>query len=220
MKVGPGGVRYNHPSDDGTNSFVGRTAVVALFSRTRRDALYIYTEAPCRQDKTDTEATGDTWYTGLITSRSGREKAEIDAGFCALLFALTLTELGLSLTTASEIIRTFLLRQLCCVCVCVCVCLAQPRGISAVADEGEEEVGITPAWGRREPSQHPEVEPVHINVDGHFACLLLDDDTPAYPCKVGAVVLCFRMDGHLAILCLLMHPCRKISLFPGGGRCK
>eukprot|EP00752_Nemacystus_decipiens_P007800 g6966.t1 len=58
-----------------------------------------------------------------------------------------------------------------------------PRELSAVPSEGEEEDSITPAWGRREPSHQPEVEPVYINVDGHFACLLLDDDTLSYPCK-------------------------------------
>ena len=64
----------------------------------------------------------------------------------------------------------------------------QPRELSAVADEGEEEEdAITPAWERRAAYNPPEVEPVYINVDGHFACLLLDDDTPSYPCKVGAV---------------------------------
>jgi len=56
--------------------------------------------------------------------------------------------------------------------------------------KGEEDV-VAPAWGGEGqevgvgagPEESP--EPVYINVEGHFACLLLDDDTPPQaPSKV------------------------------------
>ncbi|CAM9907985.1 unnamed protein product, partial [Pylaiella littoralis] len=68
---------------------------------------------------------------------------------------------------------------------------AVPRGVTATADLGEEEDAKAPAWGaEKEPNiRQPEAglkvqeEPVYINVEGHFACLLLDDDGPVDACK-------------------------------------
>lgn len=76
----------------------------------------------------------------------------------------------------------------------------QPRGVSAAAGKGDEEDTIAPAWEGREPGpghQQPGAEPVYINVEGHFACLLLDDDTHAYPCKVG----CLNLSNALLSVC-------------------
>ncbi len=54
----------------------------------------------------------------------------------------------------------------------------------------EEQDKFAPAWGGRDPSFQKEEAraragvtpaPVYMNVEGHFACLLLDDDTPPQP---------------------------------------
>ncbi|CBJ27005.1 expressed unknown protein [Ectocarpus siliculosus] len=63
-----------------------------------------------------------------------------------------------------------------------------PRGVTTPADQGHDEGEKAPAWGAPEAGQQAErevevAEPVYINVEGHFACLLLDDDTPLNRCK-------------------------------------
>ncbi|CAB1096780.1 unnamed protein product [Ectocarpus sp. CCAP 1310/34] len=65
-----------------------------------------------------------------------------------------------------------------------------PRGVTTPADQGHDEGEKAPAWGAPEAGQQAEREvdvadPVYINVEGHFACLLLDDDTPLNRCKPG-----------------------------------
>ncbi|CAN0394500.1 unnamed protein product, partial [Ectocarpus fasciculatus] len=65
-----------------------------------------------------------------------------------------------------------------------------PRGVTTPADQGHDEGEKAPAWGAPEAGQQAErevevAEPVYINVEGHFACLLLDDDTPLNRCKPG-----------------------------------
>lgn len=70
-----------------------------------------------------------------------------------------------------------------------CLFFVQPRGVTTPGDQGHDEGEKAPAWGAPEAGQQTErevevAEPVYINVEGHFACLLLDDDTPVNRCKV------------------------------------
>lgn len=59
--------------------------------------------------------------------------------------------------------------------------VSQPGEVTSGVSRGEEDPDREAmAWGPRDQRQmSAEVdEPVYINVAGHFACLLLDDDSP------------------------------------------